>query len=131
MILIIFNCGFSANCAFPLQENIWELSELNTFKPRKKRQYRPHHWSNKSLKGTVMNRVLSSLNLRSREIKFTSYRPLKDCIRWRNSHQKLKIGEEGKTMILIIFISFLRLVIVHETYNNKHILFSHNEKTRR
>ena len=78
-----------------------------------------------------MNRVLSSLNLRSREIKFTSYRPLKDCIRWRISHQKLKIGEEGKTMILIIFISFLRLVIVHETYNNKHILFSDNEKTRR
>ena len=30
-------CGCSAkvNCAFSLQENIWELSELNTFKPRK------------------------------------------------------------------------------------------------
>ena len=35
--IIIFNCGSSikATCAFLLRENIWELPELNTFKPNK------------------------------------------------------------------------------------------------
>ena len=35
--LIIFNCGFSTKvaCAFPLQENIKEFSELKAFKPWK------------------------------------------------------------------------------------------------
>ena len=34
--LMILNCDFSTKliCAFLLQENIWELSEINTFKER-------------------------------------------------------------------------------------------------
>ena len=35
--MINFKCGFSTKvtCAFILQEDVSELSELNTFKPRK------------------------------------------------------------------------------------------------
>ena len=40
-----------------LQENLLELSELNTLE---KRQYLPHYWSDKGFKVTVVNRTLPS-----------------------------------------------------------------------
>ena len=42
-----------------LQENLLELSELNTLE---KRQYLPHYWSDKGFKVTVVNRTLPSVH---------------------------------------------------------------------
>ena len=48
-------------------ENIWELTELNSFK----RRYFPHYRTDKYFKGTVVNRALPSLHERSLKITLT------------------------------------------------------------
>ena len=46
-------------CAFLLQENFQELSELNTLE---KRPYLPHYWSDKGFKDRSLNRKMPSLH---------------------------------------------------------------------
>ena len=49
-------------CAFLLQEIIYELSQLNIFNLEiEKRQYLPHHGSDKGFKGVIVNQTLSYL----------------------------------------------------------------------
>ena len=42
-------------------ENRWKLSDLNTFKTRK-RKYLPHYWADKYFKGILVNRALPSFH---------------------------------------------------------------------
>ena len=62
---LLFDCGFSSKvtCAFRLQKDTSKLTELDTFKP-KKRQYLSHYWSDKGFKGTVVKRALKAVQKR-------------------------------------------------------------------
>ena len=55
---VFFSCGFTlkVDCAFLLQEQIFEFSQLNTFKPRKTTI---SCTLNKGFKGTVVNQVFA------------------------------------------------------------------------
>ena len=49
-------------CAFLLQEIIYELSQLNIYNLEiEKRQYLPHHGSDKGFKDVIVNRTLPYL----------------------------------------------------------------------
>ena len=61
---------YKVTCAFLPQENIQELSKINTLN-LVKRQYLPHFLSDKDFKGTVMNRILQSFYGGLLEIRLT------------------------------------------------------------
>ena len=59
----IFNWKFSTKvtCAFLLQENIKEFSEIITYKPWKQ-QYLPHYLSDTGFKDAIVNRAFEYLH---------------------------------------------------------------------
>ena len=73
--LIILNQSFSVKwwAYFCFRKKRNKLSEFNTFQARKRR-YLSNHWSDKDLKGTVVNRACPSLNGGS--LKITATIPL-------------------------------------------------------
>ena len=65
LIILITHYGFSSKltCAFLLQKNIWDLSYLHTFEPRKTTI------SSKFDRGLKVNRALPSFYKKSLDIK--------------------------------------------------------------
>ena len=61
--MFFFNCDVfkPTTCVFLHQRERWKLAEFNTLQGKKKRQYLPYHISDKSLKGSTVNRVCNFL----------------------------------------------------------------------